>query len=238
MLAEAGGHADVVDAEEAAARERDIPRRLPGGRRVLGEHRGGPPARGLRKPACRLLAGSAGPAARRSRFLFQGLRRRGGDAAQGGGGDGVFRGWWAGPARGGAVTRGPIGARGERPRPRGPWSPAPSEGPAPGPEPPPPPRSRPLGPELPTLRRQRQRPGPGPFPVRHRGRRRGPGGRGGRGGERPPGACGPGASWKSGHSRREGPGVWAAPSASLGVRLRPLLPRGDPRTQAHPQTHP
>lgn len=30
VLAEAGGHADVVDAKEAAARERDVPLRLPG----------------------------------------------------------------------------------------------------------------------------------------------------------------------------------------------------------------
>lgn len=54
VLAEAGGHADVVDAEEAAARERDVPRLLPG------KHRGGgrraPGSAGGRASLRRLLA--------------------------------------------------------------------------------------------------------------------------------------------------------------------------------------
>lgn len=54
VLAEAGGHSDMVDAEEAAARERDVPRRL------LGEHRGGPP--GSRAPQAALCAARSPPA--------------------------------------------------------------------------------------------------------------------------------------------------------------------------------
>lgn len=124
----------MVDAEEAATRERDVPRRL------FGEHRGSPRASGAPQAAGpavhRALAARSGaearpgPPAPRSLWLPVSAGAVG-DAAPGGG---DFRG-----GRGGADTRGPIGARGERPRLGG----------GPG-APPPAPRLRPwpdLGPE-------------------------------------------------------------------------------------------
>lgn len=127
----------MVDAEEAAARERDVPRRL------LGEHRGGPP--GSRAPQAALCAARSPPApepglhrpAGPSVAAARGLSRRSwGLCAEAA----ILAGGGAEPARAGLSGRAGNGrAPGPRPRPArgpalpgsppGPGDPAPSPGP-------------------------------------------------------------------------------------------------------------